>query len=182
MDLPDFWDKALKNTEIIRTRVRGLMTFDDTQVPYILLSESTLNIGDTVVRRGEVVVEKPSLILPPNVPQFKGFDFDIEEGMKENSIVNFLLVRGVTLPSLKYNNFTHSLDLYEDKLNNAIKFYKNQLQYKEDVHTGLVVCPEDCWQFSVLIFICSQIIRNAQTDIKRLMDEYRKQNPPRKEI
>ena len=147
------------------------------KVPYILLSESSINIGDTVVRKGEVVVEKPALILPPNVPQLEGFEFGADNGADEDSIINYLLIRGVTLPSLKYNNLTHSLDLYEDKLANAVKYYKTQLQYKEDVHTGLLVGPEDGWQFSILIFICSQVAKNAQTDIKKLWDEYKKRHP-----
>ncbi len=175
MDLQQSWDKALRNTEIIRSRLQDLMTFSDTHVPYILLSESTINLGDTIVRTGEVIVERPSLILPPHVPQFNGFEFDQDGvGADENSIVNFLIVRGIAMPSLKFNNKTNSLDLFEDKLHHAVKHYKNMLQYKEDVHTGLIVCPEDCWQFSVIIFICAQIIKNANTDIKRLLDEYRK--------
>ena len=173
MDIQNNWEKALRNTEIIRSRVQDLMTFTDTQVPYILLSESSVNIGDTVVRKGEIVVERPSLILPPNVPSFEGFEFEPSKISGEESVINYLLVRGVTLPSLKYNNKTFSLDIYEDKLGNALKFYKSQLESREDVHTGLVVGPEDCWQFSVLIFICSQVAKNAQTDIKKLWNDYR---------
>ena len=178
MDIQDSWEKALKNTEIIRSRVQDLLTFSETKVPYILLSESSINLGDTVVRRGEVVVEKPSLILPPNAPQLKGFDFKLEDVKEENSIINFLLVRGITMPSLKYNNTTYSLDLFEDKLANAVKHYKDELQHKEDVHTGLMVGSEDCWQFSVLIFICSQVARNAQSDVRKLWEDYRKRLPP----
>jgi len=59
MDMEEAWNKALRYTEIIRSRVQSLMTFKDTAVSYILLSESSINVGDTVVRRGEVVVEKP---------------------------------------------------------------------------------------------------------------------------
>ena len=69
------WEKALKKTEIIRPRIQSMMTFSETSMPYILLSESSINMGDTVVRKGEVVVERPTLILPPNIPQFEGFEF-----------------------------------------------------------------------------------------------------------
>ena len=176
MDIQNNWEKALKNTEIIRSRVQDLMTFADTQVPYILLSESSVNIGDTVVRKGEIVVEKPALILPPNVPQFEGFEFEPGKVAGEESVINYLLVRGVTLPSLKYNNKTFSLDIHEDKLGNALKFYKNQLESKEDVHTGLVIGPEDCWQFSLLIFVASQASRQAEGDMRRLWEDWKKSN------
>jgi len=174
MDIYKAWHKALRNTEIVRSRVQGLMTFQETHVPYILLSESSINVGDTIVRQGDVLVEKPSLILPPNIPQFKGFDFEDDYEGTENDIVNFLLVRGITLPSLKYQNKTYQLDIFEGKLSEAIKHYKELLQHQENVTTGLMTGPEDCWQFSLLVFICSQIARNADTDLRRILDEYRK--------
>ena len=176
MDIHELWERALKYTEIIRARVQGLATFSDTQIPYILLSESTMNLGDTVVRKGEVLVQKPSLILPPHTPQFQGFDFEGETPFRQESLVNFLLIRGITLPSLKYNHKTYSLDVQEKKLQDTIEYFTDQLQKTEDVHTGLVAGPEDCWQFSVLIFVCSQILRNADNDIKKLLDEYKKRN------
>ncbi len=174
MDSYEAWNKALKNTEIIRSRVHGLMSFKETYVPYVLLSESSINWGDTVVRKGEVVVQRPSLILPPHVPQFEGFEFE-DKGVDENSFINFLLVRGVTLPSMKYNNKTSSLDIYEGNLKKAISYYKDRMQKEENVHLGLLTGPEDCWQFSVLIYICSQIIKNADTDIKNLLREFKKE-------
>ncbi len=176
MNIHETWEKALKNTEIVRTRVQALMTFADTHVPYILLSESSLNVGDTVVRKGEVVVAKPALILPPNIPQFEGFELEDNFPSSQKEFLNFLYVRGVTLPSLKYQNKTYSLDVFEGKLSDAKKYYHELLQRKEDVGSGLILCPEDCWPFSLLIFICSQIAKNAQGDIQRILDDYQKKH------
>lgn len=176
MELNEAWEKALSNTEIIRTRIQGLMTFADTHVPYILLSESSLHLGDTLVRKGEVMVEKPALFLPPNIPQFQGFDFGKESGLDKDAVINFLLIRGVTIPSLKYNNKTHALNIYEGRLKDAIAHYAEELQRTEDVHTGLIIGPEDCWQFSMLIFICAQAAKNVDTDIRRIIEEYKKRN------
>ena len=175
MDIQKTWTRALKNTEIIRTRIQALMTFQETLVPYIFLAESTINSGDTIVRKGEILIEKPSLILPPHMPRFEGFDFEDKE-VDENSLVNFLLVRGATLPSLKYNNKTVSLDIYEGKLKDAVRHYLDHLQQKENVQAGLITGPEDCWQFSILIFICSQIVKNAHNDIRKLLEEHRKKD------
>jgi len=129
MDSTSAWEKALRETNIIRSRIIGLQTFGETQVPYILLSPSTINEGDTVVRTGEVLVHRPSLILPPNIPQLEGFNFEDEEGpFKENTMINFLMVRGITLPSMKYDNKIFSLNVFEGKIENAIGFYGNRLQ------------------------------------------------------
>lgn len=175
MNIQDGWEKALKYTSIIRPRPKELLTFEATDVPYIFLSESSINLGDTVVRKGEVLVERPAIILPHNLPHFEGFDFEEEFHTGQDMVLNFLLVRGVTFPSLKYNNKTYSLDIYEGHLEKAIEYYSNKLQRGEDVHSGLVVGPEDCWQFSILIFIATQIVRSADGDIKRLLERFREE-------
>ncbi len=172
MDFHEAWALALQNTEIIRTRAALLHTFADTQVPYVLLSSSLINEGDTVVRRGKVTVQRPAIFLPPNVPQFEGFDF-LKDGA-DSAAINFLLIRGISLPSLHYSNETMSLDVVEGGVREAAATFANQLERQEDVATGLMIGHEEAWPLSLLIFTCSQITRNTEVDLKRLMDEYRR--------
>lgn len=178
MNIQDSWEKALKKTKIVRARAQELQTFSDTKLPYIFLAKALVNKGDTVVRRGEITVQKPAIILPANLPQFEGFDFDEEFDSRQDMLTNFLLVRGVNFPSMKYNNKTHSLNIYDGNLEKAIAHYLDMLQRREDVHSGLIIGPEDCWQFSVLIFICTQIAKSANSDIKRLTEYFRKNIDP----
>jgi hypothetical protein len=175
MEFHEAWEKALKETQIIRTRVTSLPTYDDAHVPYVFLSPSSVDRQDTVIRRGKVLVQRPALMLPPNIPQLDGFDFQKDEGETDRSILSFLLVRGITVPSLKYNNQTASLDIFEGDLQKAVTYFTDQMEREEDVATGLLLGHEEVWQFSVLIFICSQIARNTEVDLKRLMDDYRRQ-------
>ncbi len=170
MDIEKVWEKALKYTEIIRPRVKPLDTFKTTHLPYVFLAESSVNEGDCVVRRGEVLVEKPSIILPPDLPQLEGFDFKDVSRQQQDMIINFFLVRSIGFPSLKYNNKTYSLDIFEGRLSKAIEKYTHELQKEENVTSGLVIGPEDCWQFSVLIFVGMQIVRSTDNDIKNLMN------------
>src|ERR1700733_7990812 len=116
MDITSAWEKALRETDIIRSRVMALQTFGETQVPYVLLSPSMINEGDTVVRTGEVLIHRPSLILPPNIPQLEGFNFENEGSFEENNMINFLMVRGISLPSMKYDNKIFSLNVFEGKI------------------------------------------------------------------
>jgi len=176
MNIQDAWEKALKKTKIIRPRAQELQTFSDTNLPYVFLSEALVNRGDTIVRKGEVMVEKPAIILPSNLPQFEGFDFEKEFEVGRDMVMNFLIVRGINFPSMKYNNKTGSLNIYDGHIDKAIKYYSDRLQCREDVHAGLVVGPEDCWQFSVLIFICTQIVRSANTDIRKLLERFRRED------
>lgn len=174
MDIQEAFDKALKETDIIRSRIRSLETFEDTRVPYIILSASSINPGDTVVRQGEVLVQKPSLILPAHIPQFEGFDADDLPDVGSDAMINFLLVRGISLPSLKYNNTVVSLDIFEGGVQEAVKHHGNRLESREDTSTGLLVGPEDVWPFSLLVFICAQIANNSSLDMRRLMERWRK--------
>jgi hypothetical protein len=173
MDFYEIWNKVLGETEIVRPRVQPLLTFADTVVPYIFLTESSVNHRDTLARNGEVIVQRPSLVLPPNIPQFEGFEFENDQTQADN-MMNFLLIRGIQVPSLRYNNKTASLQIYEGNLKSAVDFYRDKLEQQENVHTGLILGPADGWQFSVLIYLCTQIVRNASRDLAQLMAEYRK--------
>lgn len=174
MDIEKVWEKALKYTEIIRPRVEPLHTFKTTHLPYVFLAESSVNEGDCVVRKGEVLVEKPSIILPPDSPQLEGFDFKDVSRHQQDMIINFFLVRGIGFPSLKYNNKTYSLDIFEGRLSQAIEKHTRELQKVENVTSGLVIGPADYWQFSILIFVGTQILRSTDNDIKNLMNRGRR--------
>lgn len=178
MNIMDRWEKALKKTEIIRPRVQPLQTFSTTEMPYIFLAESSLNIGDTVIRKGKVYAEKPSIILPENLPHFEGFEFEKDLETTEDTITNLFLVRGVRFPSYIYNNEVYSLDIFEGRLKLAEDIYKGKLQKKEDVRTGLVIGPEDCWQLSVLIFILAMVAKFADKDLRNILENLNKKNRP----
>ncbi|MFH1479369.1 MAG: hypothetical protein ABIG92_06340 [Candidatus Omnitrophota bacterium] len=173
MNLQDAWEKALKNTRILRSRTQELATFSDTELPYVFLSKAIVNRGDTIVRKGKILVEKPSIVLPSNLPQFDGFDFEKELDFRHDTIINFFLVRGVSFPSMKYNNKTSSLDIFEGHIDKAMGHYSDLLERKEDVSSGLITGPEDCWQFSVMLFVCMQVARSGNTDIKRILDRFK---------
>ena len=172
MDIQELWEKALRSTEIIRSRAQELATFESTELPYVFLAESSLNVGDTVVRQGKVLVERPSLILPS--PRFEGFEFSSDLRVGEEAVLNFLLVRGVKFPSLRYHHELTSLDLHAGPLRKAIEHFNDRFTRAEDIRTGLVVGPEDAWQFSILILVGSLVIRAAEGDLRRLLDAWRR--------
>lgn len=169
MNLQDRWEKALKTTEIVRPRVQPLHTFEFTRLPYLFLAESPADRAKTIVRWGEVTVERPSLVLPTLSPQFEGFDF----GTPEDFLQNFLLVRGVYFPSMKFQNQARPQKVEDGKLGAMSTKYLRELQKSENVHTGLIVGEEDSWPFAVLIFVAGQVARSAEGDLKRMMDDNR---------
>jgi hypothetical protein len=174
MDIQELWDKARKRTEILRLRLQDLSSFETTMVPYTFLAESSLNSGDTVVRRGQVLIERPAIVLPQFSPQFEGFDFEANFPVTDDSLVTFLLVRGIQFPSLKYRHQLSSLDIFEDSLQHAIEHFSRNLTMAEDTKTGLVVGPEEAWQFSVLILVGALVVRSAEGDLRRILEDWRR--------
>ncbi len=172
MDIDALWSKALKHTEVVRSRIEELSTFETTPLPYVFLAESSLNAGDTVVRTGQVLVERAALVLP--TPRFEGFEFEQDWQLSDDAILNFLLVRGIRFPSMRYRHEHASLDVREGSLQDAITHFRNQLAKQEDLKTGLVIGPEDAWQFSVLILVGTLVIRSAEGDLRRLMEQWRR--------
>ncbi|MBN1587584.1 MAG: hypothetical protein JW937_09200 [Candidatus Omnitrophica bacterium] len=178
MNIEDYWEKSLKHTEVIRPVVRNLGHTHSTQLQYLFLAESSVNPGDTVVRRGNVVVDKPALYLPSHSPQFEGFDWEKDLQLNPDSLINFLIVRGVSFPSLRFKHELSIVDLYEGSLSKATDHFKQQLERVEDTSTGLVLGPEDCWQFSILILVGFTLSRSAQSDLERLLEQYHRTDPP----
>ncbi len=172
MDLQSQWERALRETEIIRTRVVPLSSLQATRIPYRCLAESSLNTGDTVVRTGQVVVTKPFIAVPEASPFFEGFSMDEREPVDPDFLINFLLVRGVSFPSLRYRHERSKLEVREGSLSDAVQHYRRQLEEREDVVCGLLVGPEDLWQWSVLIFVATLIGRSASDDLRRLLGHF----------
>ena len=84
------------------------------------------------------------------------------------------MARGVSFPSLKYRNETHTVDIYEGELNHAVGYYTDQLERREDVHSGLIAGPEDTWQLSVLMYVAALTIRSAPQNLEQLLEEFRR--------
>lgn len=174
MDLQALWAKALKETEIIRPRVQSLSSTADTELPYLFLAPSEIHPGDTVVRQGAVVVTKPALILPQMFAHLEGFDFEKDLQFSPDTVINFLLVRGVQLPNLKLANSTARVDVFEGRMEKARSFYGEKLARAEDTVTTLLAGAPDAWQFSILIFIALQAGRSADRDMRAILEEWKR--------
>lgn len=170
MDLEKKWEKAVKNTKLKRQRLASLNTFKITNIHYILIGESALNTGDCVVRKGKISVDRPMLVMPEYFPQFEGFNLQKDMEIDQDLLRSFLLMRGIRFPSLKYNNELYSLDIMEKSLEETIKFYLNLMERKEDIKTGLIVGPEDCWQLSLIIYVATLASKSVNSDIQNIID------------
>lgn len=173
MDLEEKWNKALTQTEIVRLKISYLSTFQTTALPYVFLAESTVNLGDTVVRKGKILVYKPAIILPEDMPQFEGFEFERDFQVNTEMVRMFLLVRGISFPSLKYEHEISKLDIYEGSLEKARSYFKQEIERTEDVETGLIIGAEDTWQFSLFIYVGLLVNKSMPSDLRRLWEKFK---------
>ena len=87
-----------------------------------------------------------------------------------DELSRFLLIRGVSFPSLKYYHETDSIDVMEKPMDDATSYLLNLLDKEDNTDTGVLTGPEDCWQFSVIIYAGGLMARSASRDIRRLLD------------
>ena len=173
MDLEEKWQKVMAETEIFRFYRDILSSHTTSTIPYIFLGPSLVNAGDTIVRKGQVVIDKPMIILPQNMPQFSGFELD-ELDLDPNLLQFFFLVRGVRFPSLKYQHEISTIDVFEGGPDKAIDHYRDELERKEDLSTGLIYGCTDLWQLSVLFYVMAVISKSTPKDLDSFIEELRR--------
>ncbi|MCS7151182.1 MAG: hypothetical protein NZ928_02195 [Endomicrobia bacterium] len=170
IDLNKKWEEAIKNTKIIRSRYSKLETFKKTVVPYVLVNKSLVNKGSTVIREGTVEVSPAIIHLPYSKFELHNFKFKETTEYSDEIVKSFLLIRGVQLPSMRYSNSEIKLEVVDKPLEDVIKEYQELFQRKEDIDTGLILSLPDIWQFSLIIYLASLVIKSAENDIKTFMD------------
>lgn len=169
MDLSEKFDEAVRKTRIIRSRYRKLNTFEPTVLPYVLIGRSVVSRGTTVIREGTVEVGRAVVHLPDGAPQLDGFDFASTTHLRDETLATFLLVRGVRLPSLKYRNSGQRLETSEQPVEREVARVLETLSRREDLDTGVIVGITDVWQFSLLIYVFSQVVRSAGGDVRAIL-------------
>jgi len=174
MSIENFWDESLKNTEIVRLPIKRLLTFENTRFDYIFLAPSLVNKGDTVVRKGQLEIDRPALILPQPGPSFEGFDSDDPAGIHGEQLSSFFYVRGIKMPSLSYKNESYTIDLFEGSLAKAEKVFVEQVRLQESISTGIVIGKDTSWQFSLLLMGCHMIDAHVDNDLQKILKRIRK--------
>ena len=125
------------------------------------------------MRKGRILVHKPEIVLPEGIPLFQGFEFEKDYQVNADTVRMFLLVRGISFPSLKYKHEISQLDIYEGPLAKAKSYFKQELERTENVETGLIIGPEDAWQFSLFIYVGLLIGKSVPSDLGKLWEKFK---------
>lgn len=157
--------RALQETQVKRERRSRLLTVGSTELPYVLLSASVVNEGDTAVRQGLVRVESPTLLLLNRPHQFEGFEDDGDE----HGQAMVAMGRVARFPPGKYSNIDTQLDIFEGSLEEALARTLERLDAAEDLQTGVLVTPPDIWALGLLIYVGKMVAQSAQADLEHLL-------------
>jgi len=157
MELHEAFQKALHTTQILRCRQPNLFFASETVLPFVLLSESVMNDGDTVVRTGKVTVDRPTIIVPGEDVMFEGFEDEDQQFQFK------MLGRMVKLPRGKYSLNDCKMEVIERSIARAVDEWRRELD--DDAETGLCVCSPDIWQLSVVVYVGNMVVRSAGSDL-----------------
>lgn len=171
MEMEEAFRMAQADTQFIRVRKNLLYTFGATRLPYICLSQSLNRSDDVVVRRGEVMAERPQIAVPGMDFSFEGFGGADMSG--EGDGVAVMLARRILMPPSKYVNKPGQEITEPGPLSEAIQRAVNRLENDNDVRTAVISAPERVWGLSILLYIGSQVTRSAPSNVQEHFERLR---------
>jgi len=172
MDFNEALQFASNATSIARTRKNLLYTFGSTRLPYVCLSEVEGETGHITIRRGEVTAEPPKIALPGENFSFEGF----ESADGEEEIPHLLLARRINMPPAKYIHRADSTQKKVGSLNDLVEQAVESLEKANDIRTAVISGPDRFWTLSVLLYVGSQMVRSASSNVAEHIERMRRQN------
>lgn len=160
---------AMEQTKIHRARKSSLYTFGTTRLPYLFSAKSAVNTGETVVRSGEIVTDKPALILPETAPTFSGFPAD-EGEMRRMSVMFGRMFR---FPVLRYHNSAESMEVVTGEMERIVEAQLDKLDKEGNSRTAVISGLEDCWYISLIIYAGEMMQKSAPDNLKEMMEHHR---------
>ena len=165
MAFQDKFEEAWRKTKILRPVEKKLFTFGDTRLPYFLVAASLVNPGDTVVRKGIVVVDRPIIYAPsPGHPLFEGF------GEKGEQVAGLVIQRLMRLPPYKYKNEAARLYVASDPLDRVVARLNQKLDRDNDHLCVIIQTLADMWEVSLMRYVAERMIKSIPSNLRELRE------------
>jgi hypothetical protein len=163
-------EQAARYTEILRHPRQHLATFGITNIYYYLLtepaySELTNDTGETVIREGRVIAERPKIVTPYYLTHLEGFSYDARRYFEM-----LLSMHGPDTPGLfyTYKNEPKSLNIVSDKWPTVVDKLNTEIDKKGDPLMSIIKGQDELWDVSLLKFIYEISTRSAPANIAQL--------------
>ncbi|OQB47607.1 MAG: hypothetical protein BWY02_02064 [bacterium ADurb.Bin157] len=166
----EYWQK----TEVIREYQQILYTFGDMRLPYVFVAEHHSYSDRTVVRRGVLYIQKPSILLPGhhNGPEFKE-GFEHLHNLPQDAA---FIMRSMGLPYSAINNKqTAHEELEYGRLQAVIDKLNNRLAQHDDTGTGVIKGIINGADISLMRYSIGLMIKSAPENLKQFFDHMRRQ-------
>ncbi len=146
---------AIEHTELVRRPRQALATFGISDIRYYLLTKPVYteiagDTGETVVREGRVIAERPKIVTPYYlVNLFQGF----EHGQEYAEYV--LRTYGANEPGLlyRYRNEPAGMNILSNPVEAVIENINREIDVSGDPLTAIVRGVDDLWDISLMKFI-----------------------------
>jgi len=159
------FDEAWQAVDVVRYSQPNLFTFGDTRLKYTVIAPSEIHQGETVLREGQVVVQKPMIInlLGAEGVHLEGFgEFDQMPG--------FLIERMAYIPRLNYRNQEGRMEIVSTPANELIEQVIKKLDTEGDNLMGVMKSPAGAWQIGVLRYSVEKIVQSTPYNIQELRE------------
>jgi hypothetical protein len=163
-------EQAARHTEILRHPRQHLSTFGITNIYYYLVTEPVYTelvseVGETVIREGRVIAERPKIVTPYYLTQLEGFSFDARQYFE-----TLLKMHGADAPGLfyTYKNEPKGLNIVSENWSAVVDKLNDEIDKKGDPLASIIKGQDELWDVSLLKFIYEITSRSVQNNIAQL--------------
>ncbi len=174
MDFEEKLRYALERSVFHRERGSDLFTFGATRLPYFFAARSALHEGETVVRRGEILTERPAIMLGHPEMLLEGFG----ESQEEDRSIALTVGRRFHMPALRYENRAGALELIPRDLEELVQAWLQELEGSGNTRTAVISAPEDAWPLPLLIYAGRMMQRSLPGNLRDLAERGKLPGPP----
>jgi len=163
-------EQAARHTEILRHPRQHLATFGITNIYYYLVTEPvyeelTKETGETVIREGRVIAERPKIVTPYYLTHLEGFSYDARQYFEM-----LLRMHGPDTPGLfyTYKNEPKGFNIVSDNWLTVVDRLNAEIDKKGDPLMSIIKGQDDLWDVSLLKFIYEVSTRSAPANLAQL--------------
>jgi len=143
---------AVEHTEILRPPKQSLSTFGATNIYYYLVtepsySELTGSTGESVVREGRVIAERPRIVTPYYLSRIEGFSSEARRYLDA-----LIKIRGYDAPGLfyTYKNEPKGLNIVSDHWRAVVDRLNAEIDKRGDPLSCIIKGEDELWDISLL--------------------------------
>jgi len=161
--------RAVLGTEIVRLPSQRLATFGTTNIHYYLVTEPAYakpgQSGESVVREGKVVAERPRIVTPYYLTRLEGFGADARKYFEMLLNDSGPDAAGIIYA---YRNELEQTSIVTDKPVNVVGRLADEIDRNQDPLTTLLRGIDELWDVSLLKFIHELTRQSVSGNLKEM--------------